>query len=187
MAEGAVHDEVSLRGFLRGRLLTAGPTEAWFTAAAARVGAEPGSTARLGDLEAAYEARVPSAAQRASGRTLGRGLRRVATGLWPEASALKVEQYPIVLGAVAVLAGLAPLDGARIAVHNLVTGAATAAPKLFAIDMVDALRAAASISVDAERAVDAASTPAPPPARSAPLTERRAERHARWDVRLFAS
>ena len=36
VADGSVHDEASLRSFLLGRLLTSGPSEAWFAAEATR-------------------------------------------------------------------------------------------------------------------------------------------------------
>ena len=107
--------------------------------------------------------------------------------MWADAPHIEVEPYPIVPGIAAHAAGLDPVDAARIAVHNLLTGPATAAPKLYAIDMVDAMRAAASLSVAADAAVGSSSCALPPRPRSAPLTELRAEAHAAWDVRLFAS
>ena len=187
VADGSVHDESSLRAFLHGRLLTSGPTEAWFAAEACRRAHAGTGGVQLAELAALYEARIPSAAQRAATRALGRGLRRVARGMWPDAPPIDVEPYPIVLGLAAHAAGLDPVDAARIAVHSLLTGPATAAPKLYAIDMVDAMRAAASLVAAADAAVGSSSCALPPRPRSAPLTELRAEAHAAWDVRLFAS
>lgn len=187
--DGSVHDEATLRAFLLGRLHTSGPTDAWFAGASCAIDpADPHAASALLALEDRYEARMPSGAQRKAGRTLGRGLRRVARQVWEGGAQFDVEQYVVVLGAVARLAGLSPHAAARIAVHNLVAGAATAAPKLYAIDMVDAMRAAVSLAPVVDelivRHVGLASPPAP---RSAPLSEIRAERHALWDVRLFAS
>lgn len=205
VADGSVHDEGSLRSFLLGRLMTSGPSEAWFAAEAVRRcrrdpvlvrQVAPGATERtrtaegaasLAALAARYEARTSSAAQRGAARTLGRGLRRVAQGVWPDSAPIGVEPYPIVLGIVAHTAGLTETDAARIAVHSLLSGPATAAPKLFAIDMVEAMRAAASLASAADLAVAAATRVLAPPPLSAPLTELRAEAHAAWDVRLFAS
>lgn len=187
--EGAVHDEATLRTFLLGRLLTGGPTDAWFAAAACRCDpADPTDELTVSQLQERYEARVPSAAQRTAGRTLGRGLRRVASQIWTDGNPIIVEQYVVVLGVVARMAGVAPQLAARIALHHLVTGAATAAPKLFAIDMVHAMRAAVSLAPLVDDTIVAYADAQDPPApRSAPLSELRAERHARWDVRLFAS
>lgn len=181
---GAVHDEPSLRSFLLGRVVTNGPTESWFAAQACR---DADVALALRALDARYEARTPSRAQRDASLTLGRGLRRVSSALWPEVAGTAARHYVVVLGVVCAAAGLGPHDASRIAVHNLLTGAATAAPKLFAIDMTDALRAAVSITADVDAAVAAGADEEPPVARSALLTEIRAEEHARWDVRLFAS
>jgi urease accessory protein len=63
----------------------------------------------------------------------------------------------------------------------------TAAPKLFAIDMTDAIAIAAALAPLADDiACEAASMPLPP-AVGAPAVDLRAERHASWEVRLFAS
>lgn len=192
VADGSVDDVGSLRRFLLGRVVTTGPTEAWFAAEAHRRSAIGASdpAARQASLEALadhLEARTPSSAQRAASRALGRGLRRVAHGLWPDAERITVEPYPVVLGIAAQQAGLSDLDAARIAVHNLVTGPATAAPKLFAIDMVDAMRATIGLTPEIDAAAAVGLLDAPPPPRSAPLCELRAQAHAAWDVRLFAS
>lgn len=183
VAEGAVTDGATLRSFLEGRLSTTGATDAWFAAAAHGTPIEA-----LAALQARYEARIVSGAQRVAGRSLGRGLRRTASAIWPRVADCRVEQHVLVLGLVARCAGL-PSDGAaRLALHSLLTSAATAAPKLFAIDMVDALRTAVDLAPAAD-AIAAAigSLATPPPPRSAPLAEARAERHSAWDVRLFAS
>lgn len=198
VADGSVFDEATLGSFLRGRVTTAGPTDAWFAAEAARRMARVAADARVAasvsarpsplvDLAAWYEARCASSAQRSAARVLGRGLRRVAVGVWPEAGRIDVEPYPVVLGAVSHLGGLSDVDAARLVVHSLLMGTAAAAPKLFSIDMVDAMRAAASVAAMADAAVATAADPNPPSPRSAPLTELRAEAHAAWDVRLFAS
>lgn len=184
MQTGVVTDEESLRRFLLGRLLTTGPTDGWFAAESCRCA---GDEAALRALDIRYEARVPSRAQRDASLTLGRGLRRVGGSLWPEVGTTVARHQVTVLGVTCAAAGMEPEDAARIAVHNLLTGAATAAPKLFAIDMVDALRAAVAVTEHADRAVLAACGATAPPPRSAVLSELRAEQHARWDVRLFAS
>jgi urease accessory protein UreF len=46
----------------------------------------------------------------------------------------RLEQYPVLLGAVARAAGMSPTEAAHLAVHGVLLGVLTAAPKLFAID-----------------------------------------------------
>ncbi|MGD9753300.1 MAG: urease accessory protein UreF, partial [Acidimicrobiia bacterium] len=64
---------------------------------------------------------------------------------------------------------------------------ASAAAKLAALDMADALAVVAGLAGDIEAvAAGAAAAPALR-ARSAPWHELRAEQHRAWEVRLFAS
>jgi urease accessory protein len=71
------------------------------------------------------------------------------------------------------------------------TAPISAAPKLFAIDMADAMAVAVALSplADelAEEAVTIAAGESEPPFLSAPRTELAAHDHATWEVRLFAS
>ena len=179
---GAVRNAAGVGAFLEGKLATTGRTDAWL-AAAACAGVDPVR------LEAECEARIPSPALRAAGRALGRGLRRAASPSWPEIAALTVEQHPVVLGLVARAAGLAPAEAAALAVHGLMAGGVSAAVRLLPIDMADAMAVAAGLAPLAENvAAEAAATPlGDGPAWSAPVLELRAEEHARWEVRLFAS
>lgn len=198
VADGDVTDAVALEAFVAGRLATTGLTEAWLAAAAAAVigdgagdGADDGDRAvALARLEAECEARILSPALRAAGRALGRGLRRAAARSWPAAAALTVQQQPVVLGAVAGLAGLDPTAAARLALHHALLQPLNAAPKLLAIDMADVMAVGARLAplVDALalEAVDRLHTHRPP-VRSAVRCEHRAEQHASWEVRLFAS
>jgi urease accessory protein len=180
ISDGSVRDATGLDAFLRGRVTTVGLVEAWLAAAACR-GDDP-----LG-LEVECEARIASPTLRAAGRSLGRGLRRTAAVIWPPVAACAAEQHPVVVGVVARAAGLAPETAARLAVHGALMGPATAAPKLAAFDMADVLSVVARLAPLADavvrRALDAAECPSP----AAPLMELRAERHAQWEVRLFAS
>jgi urease accessory protein len=177
----------SLRAFLAGRLVTAGSVDAWLAAAAcARF---PGDEATL-DTEA--DARCPSPALRLASRRLGRGLRRAATPSFPVLAGGPAEHHPVVIGVVAAAAGLGPEDAARLAVHHLVAGTVSAAVRLLPIDAADAMAVAMALTPLAEScaAAGAAAATGPladGPAWSAPLNERRAEDHACWEVRLFAS
>jgi urease accessory protein len=202
VADGAVHDAESLASFLEGRLVTAGATDAW-AAAAACAGVAP-------DLvEAEYEARCPSPAIRAASRAQGRGLKRAAAQSWPAIADVAVEHHAVVVGVVAREAGLTPADAASLVVHSSLMGAASAAVRLLPLDMADAAAVVARLGPVAE-ALTHQTSPSlevgptigrerndladlerffgrAGPAWSAPALERRAEEHARWEVRLFAS
>lgn len=190
VADGSVGDRTSLGEFVRGRLATVGLTEAWLAAGACAAWRTPQRANAVLDWDAECAARTPSAALRNAGRALGRGLRRVATQCWPEVAECRAELQPIVLGVVAATAGLAPLDAARLALHGALFGPLNAAPKLFAIDTAEICAIAVGLAPLAdELAVEAERRRLDddPPAWSAPLLEHRAEAHARWEVRLFAS
>jgi len=185
VAAGRVAGVAGLAAFVTGRLTTTGLTDAWLAAAACG-GADPAV------LEAECEARCPSPALRNAGRVLGRGLRRAAGVSWPSIAALTVEQHPVVLGLVAREAGLAPADAAALSVHGLLAGAASACVRLLPVDMADAMAVVAGLGgLAADVATRATSLSEEPledgPCWSAPAYERRAEEHAGWEVRLFAS
>jgi urease accessory protein len=112
-------------------------------------------------------------------------LRRSAVR-WPAVAALPVEQQPVVLGAVVAAAGGTARDASQVALHGHLTAVVTAAPKLFAIDMADAMAVGVALAPLADGLTDEA-VHAEAPGWSAPLVERRADDHATWEVRLFAS
>ncbi len=185
MAAGRVTGLADLAEYLSGRLTTTGLGDAWLAAAACA-----GADAER--LAAECDARCPSPALRSAGRVLGRGLRRAATASWPTLATVMVEQHPVVLGLVARAAGLVPEDAAALAVHGLLAGGASACVRLLPVDMADAMAVVARLApLAAAVAREAAALAAGPledgPAWSAPAFERRAEEHAGWEVRLFAS
>ena len=189
VADGSVHDLLSLEAFLAGRLLTTGEVDAWL-AAAACAGADPAV------LDAEADARCPSPALRAASRKLGRGLRRAASASWPPVAASAAEHHPVVQGVVARAAGLAPSDAAALPGASLLAGAASAAARLLPIDMAAALAVATRLAGVADAVAQGGAraallAPCDGPAFSAPLLELRAEDHATWPssgrVRLFAS
>ena len=187
VADGSVRDVATLASFVAGRLATTGLTEAWLAASAA--GAWPDEAA-LARLDAECEARIPSPALRAAGRALGRGLRRAAAASWPAVAAVRAQQQPVVLGVVAALAGLDERGAAHLALHHALLQPLNAAPKLLAIDMADVMAVGARLAPLAdELAAEAAERALSnrPPVRSALRCEQRAEQHASWEVRLFAS
>jgi urease accessory protein len=177
---GAVHDTTSLHDFVEGRLHTSGPFEAW-TAAQACVGADPLI------LNARYDARTPSPAQRKASMSLGRGLLRSSARIWPEMRALTNCHQVVAIGLVARTAGVAPINAGRIALHSLIMSPLTAAPKLFAIDTADALRIAVSLAKAVDTIAEVSKDSEAPPPRSSLFTEQLAQAHANWTTRLFAS
>ncbi|MFD5812876.1 urease accessory protein UreF [Streptomyces sp. NPDC127038] len=193
---GRITDGASLEAFCRGRLHTSGLVSAALAAAAA-LGGEPAS------LDAAADARTPSAALRIAARRLGRQLLRAARATWPcaELDALAGEfpkgaHQPVVLGVTARAAGLGPEDAAYCSVYECVSGPASATVRLLSLDPFDATavlaRLAPELDVVAHAAVSAARCSLDEgvgilPAASAPLLEIGAEAHAAWPARLFAS
>jgi urease accessory protein len=171
--------------FVAGRLGTAGAIDAWLAACACRGGDEE-------QLDAEADARCPSPALRLASRRLGRGLRRAAARSFPALVGGPGEHQAVVVGVVSRAAGLSPDDAARVAVHHLLAGAVSAAVRLLPIDAADAMAVAMGLaplaeSVAAAGCAAALGPMAGGPAWSAPLVELRAEDHARWEVRLFAS
>ncbi|MEV8533369.1 urease accessory UreF family protein [Streptomyces sp. NPDC051211] len=193
---GRIHDAATLEEFCRGRLHTAGLVAASLAAAAA-LGLDPAA------LDAAADARTPSAALRLAARKLGRQLLRAARATWPapELDALAAAfprgaHQPVVLGLTARAAGLGPADAAHVAVYESVGGPATATVRLLGLDPFEASSVLArlapeldTVAATAEQAARHAREAGPGtlPAASGPLLEIAAEAHAAWPVRLFAS
>jgi urease accessory protein len=206
VAAGRVYDAESLYSFLLGRLTGVGLTTAAFAAAAALEsgGGEPTGEADfqakgLTLLDAEYEARTPSPAQRAVSRRLGRQLVRAVRAGWPSPALDAVAaihplgpHQPIAFGAAAAVAGLDPAATAAAAAPGAVTGPANAATRLMGLDpdAVTAVLTALASTVEqvAAAALKAAGGPAEDlPALTAPLLDISAEHHQTWEVRLFAS
>ncbi|MFF4959211.1 urease accessory protein UreF [Streptomyces sp. NPDC001222] len=193
---GRITGAASLEDFCRGRLHTAGLVSASLAAAAA-LGADPAT------LDAAADARTPSAALRAAARRLGRQLMRAARATWPsgELDALagafpKGAHQPVVLGVAARAAGLGAQDAAYCAVHESVSGPASAVVRLLSLDPFDASAVLARLTPELDLVADRAREAARRvlddgtealPAASAPLLEIGAEAHAARPVRLFAT
>jgi urease accessory protein len=203
VAAERVGDAAELYDFLLGRLATTGLTGAAFAAAALHAASADsvGSVddQRLAELDAEYEARTPSPAQRRASRALGRQLLRAVRAGWSGpalAAAAAVHpdgpHQPIAFGAAGAAAGLSPHDAAVAAALGAVTGPANAATRLLGIDpdAVTAVLAALEPSVQdtADAALKAALGPyGELPSFSAPRLDISAEHHSTWEVRLFAS
>lgn len=178
VGDGRVTDVASLAAYLTGRLATTGRVAAGL-AAAACTGDIP-----LDALDREAAARIASPALRRASRVQGRLLIRAARTilLAPVPDDL---HHAVAIGAVARAGGLSPVDAARWAAHESVTGPATAAVRLLGLDPFSVWHAVARLAPD----VDAIAAEAPDelPACTAPLLDIAAERHALQEVRLFAS
>lgn len=196
---GRLDGVAQLESFLQGRLATAGVLDAGLAAASCARCCDPDGEPPWADLVAEAEARQPSAVLRAAWRAQGRQLLRAGRAAWPgpvlDGLAAAVPQgapHPVILGACAAAAGLDPAAAARCAAYQAVSGPATAAVRLLALDPFAVAGVVASLAPDidavAELVVPAAWGPlAGLACPSAPLLDIGAEDHASWDVRLFAS
>ena len=185
IAAGLVHDPSSLAGFLLRRLQTAGRVAAGLASAACRGG-------DLAALDAEADARTPSPALRAASRQQGRGLVRVGRRAWPSPlwDALPAApHHPVALGVAATAGGLTPRDAAAAAAYLSVSGPATAAQRLLAMDplTVAAVTARLAPEIDAVAEEGLCSAIGPLPADTDPLLDLLAEVHATRGDRFFAS
>ncbi len=192
VATGAVTGIGSLEEFLLGRLATTGLVSAGLAAAACTL-RHPWAA-----LDAEADARTPSPALREVSRRQGRQLLRTARALWPGSvlEGLAVSNpsphHPVALGAASEAAGLEPLEAARAAVFNAVTGPASAAVRLLGIDPVSVHRLLAKMGPDMDDAahLGARASDGPPaelPCPGSVLLDLFAQQHAESEMRLFAS
>lgn len=187
---GAVTGIASLEVFLRGRLRTAGMVAAGLAAAACASAGDD----RWDELDAEADARTPSPAQREASRRQGRALLRAARAAWPDADwpHQTAPHHAVVLGAAAAAAGSTAAAAARIAAYQSVSGPASAAVRLLALDPMRAAavlaRLAGDVDATAGHAAACAEGPlADLPYPSAPALDLLAEAHIRAEVRLFES
>jgi urease accessory protein len=188
IAAGLVHDPASLEAFLHRRLVTVGTVAAGLAAAACRAAPDAASVT---DLDAEADARTPSPALRAASRQQGRGLVRVGRRAWPSPAwdALPDRpHHPIALGVAAHAGGLGPPDAAAAAAYLSVSGPATAAQRLLAMDPL----AVAAVTAHLAPGIDAVANRTcrdncDIPADADFLLDLLAEVHAAREDRFFAS
>jgi urease accessory protein len=186
IAAGVVSDPGSLAAFLRRRLNTSGAVAAGLAAAACDAA---GDAVRLAHLDDEADARTPSPALRRASRQQGRGLLRVGRRAWPAAAwdALPAfPHHPIVLGVAAEAGGLGVRDAAQVAAYLSISGPATAAQRLLAMDPLTVAAVTARLAPDIDDVAARALTAALPAATD-PLLDLLAEVHAARKDRFFAS
>ncbi|MBF6176346.1 urease accessory protein UreF [Nocardia blacklockiae] len=182
VASGVLRDVGSVEDYLRRRVRTSGLVAASLAAAVC-----------AGELEVARaeveaDARMPAPAGRAASRAQGRGLLRLARQVWPEGEWGGLGARPhlsTVFGVVGTVAGVTPAEIAGVVVYTTMTGAATAAQRLLALDPAAVAACTVRLTADCDRA--AAEAVKGLAALSDPLQDVLAERHVVRPMPLFAS
>ncbi len=191
ITSGLVADVVTLRAYLRRRIRTHGLVTASI-AAAVHSGLDPVAADRETD------ARTPAPAARLASRAQGRGLLRLARRVWPEAEASEATaecsvwrllgtrpHLAVASGVVGRVSGLTPEQTCATVVYTTMTGSATAAQRLLALDPADV----AALTFELSALCDATAAEAAKGLAdlSDPLLDVLAQRHAGRDRPLFAS
>ncbi|HYJ56272.1 MAG TPA: urease accessory UreF family protein [Mycobacterium sp.] len=185
VTSGLVVDIATLRAYVCRRIRTHGLVTA-SVATAVHSGALSAAAGGSGDAET--DARTPAPAARQASRAQGRGLVRLARRVWPDAGWDALGRTPhlaVAAGAVGGASGLAPDHTALSVVYTTMTGSATAAQRLLALDPGDVAAVTFGLSelceqTAAEAAKDLADL-------TDPLLDVLAQRHTARDRPLFAS
>jgi urease accessory protein len=144
----------------------------------------------LSAVAAAWSARTPSAAMRATGRHLGTALARLTRRLWPDSAVVSGMPRAVVLAAAAQAAGVSPAGLARLVGYDDVQTVGSAALKLLPLDPADvAAWVLAQLPGIEALAAEVASLrdPGDIPVLGAPQIEAWAEAHAIARRRLFSA
>ena len=134
VTSGLVVDLATLRAYLRRRIRTHGLVTASL-AAAVHAG-----LLSISDADRETDARTPAPAARQASRSQGRGLVRLARRVWPDHDWQPLGTTPhlgVAAGAVGEASGLNPDQTALSVVYTTMTGSATAAQRLLALDPAD--------------------------------------------------
>lgn len=182
VTSGLVTDVASLRAFLRRRIRTSG-----LVAASVAAAVHAGSlTVAAADVET--DARTPAPAARTASRAQGRGLVRLARKVWPQQDWASLGAKPhlaVAAGAVGAVSGVLPEQTALSVVYTTMTGSATAAQRLLALDPGDVAALTFELAALCDRtATEAAKELAD---LSDPLLDMLAQRHVERDRPLFVS
>ncbi|MGE2721877.1 urease accessory protein UreF [Mycolicibacterium celeriflavum] len=182
VTSGLVADLTTLRAYLRRRIRTQGLVAASLAAAV--------HTGTLGPVAADREtdARTPAPAARQASRAQGRGLVRLARRVWPDEDwdALGATPHlPVAAGWAGRAAGLTAEQTALSIVYTTMTGSATAAQRLLALDPGDVAALTFELSALCDETAAAAAKELAD--LSDPVLDVLAERHTRRERPLFVS
>lgn len=149
----------------------------------------------LTDVEAAWAARTPSSAMRATSRSMARALIRIAGRLWPQHPGLAGlaalgpgSSRAVALAATADACGLSPIALARLVGYDDVQTVCAAAIKLLPLDPSEVTTWVLGALPGVDRLAAEVATITHPdqiPAVGAPLIEAWAQAHATATRRLF--
>ncbi|MGY1941842.1 urease accessory protein UreF [Nocardia asiatica] len=182
VASGLVRDVATVQLYLRRRIRTSGLVAASLAAAVCAGELDPVRA----EVEA--DARTPAPAARAASRAQGRGLLRLAKQLWPGHDWSPLGPTPhlsTVFGMVGAAAAVTSRETAGVVVYTTLTGAATAAQRLLALDPAAIAACTIRLADLCDRVAAEAVTGLA--ALSDPLQDVLAERHRQRDMPLFAS
>lgn len=181
-----VTDLATLEAYLRRRIRTSGLVTASVAAAVHR-----------GDLtvaaaDAETDARTPAPAARLASRAQGRGLLRLARRVWPDTeqdwawdSLGPRPHLAVTAGRVGVAGGLTPEQTTLSIVYTTMTGTATAAQRLLALDPADVAALTFELAQLCEQTAQRAAAGLAD--LSDPLLDELAQRHAQRERPLFVS
>jgi urease accessory protein len=177
-----VVDLATLEAYLCRRIRTSGLVTASIAAAVHR--GELGIEA----AEAETDARTPAPAARQSSRVQGRGLLRLARRVWPGGDWDALGPKPhlaVTAGRVGLVSGLDPEQSALSIVYTTMTGTATAAQRLLALDPGDVAALTFALAELCEQTAHIATQGLAD--LSDPLLDELAQRHTQRERPLFAS
>jgi urease accessory protein len=179
---GLVVDLATLRAFLCRRIATQGLVTASVAAAV------HAAALSLTDADRETDARTPAPAARQASRAQGRGLTRLARRVWPSGGWDALGTTPhlaVAAGAVGAESDMTPQHTALAVVYTTMTGAATAAQRLLALDPADVAALTFELSVMCDRTAELACKELAD--LSDPLLDALAQRHSERERPLFAS
>lgn len=182
VTSGLLTDVATLRAFLVRRIRTSGVVAASIAVAVHTGTLDPDAA------DAETDARTPAPAAREASRAQGRGLVRLARRVWPQQpwDALGSRPHlPVAAGTVAAAADLDPGQTALSVVYTTMTGSATAAQRLLALDPADVAALTFELSGLCDEAAANAVTGLAD--LSDPLLDVLAQRHTERDRPLFVS
>lgn len=182
IASGLVRDLAGVEAFLRRRIRTTGLVGASIAAAVCSRCLDPITA----DDET--DARTPSPAAREASRAQGRGLLRLAKHIWPQDDWSvfgRRPHLPVITGGVGRCCDSSPAETAAVLVYATMTGSATAAQRLLALDPADVTAVTVRLAplcdeIAATAIVELADL-------SDPLLDVLAQRHIERDRPLFVS
>jgi urease accessory protein len=182
VTSGLLVDIGTLRAYLRRRIRTQG-----LVTASVAVAVHTG-TLSIPDADRETDARTPAPAARQASRAQGRGLTRLAGRVWPDNQWHLLGATPhlaVAAGAVGTACGLTPEHTALSVVYTTMTGSATAAQRLLALDPADVAAVTFQLSALCDQtAAEAAKELAD---LSDPLLDVLAQRHSQRERPLFVS